>query len=111
LDEELEANKNPAPAENIDKVITNHLVLFCNILAQKAQNQKLLRIVHNIGAKIEAEECEYYEALEKEQGEAVCKAYEAITVLQKGLEALQHTHNIKMQVFIKEHDLLKVLFA
>jgi hypothetical protein len=71
-DEELEADSNAR--ENIDEVITNQLVLFGNIPALQAQNQKLLGIVREMGAKMEAEECEYHETLEKEQGEAVREA-------------------------------------
>ena len=110
-DEELEADESTAPAENIDEVITNHLVLFRNIPALQAQNQKLLGIVREMGAKMEAEEREYREALEKEQGEAVREAHEAITALQEQLEVQRRTHDVKMQAFIKERDSLKVLFA
>jgi nucleoprotein TPR len=110
-DEELEADESTAPAENIDEVITNHLVLFRNIPALQAQNQKLLGIVREMGAKMEAEEREYREALEKEQGEAVREAHEAITALQEQLEAQRRTHDVKMQAFIKERDSLKVLLA
>jgi len=110
-DEELEADESTAPAENIDEVITNNLVLFRSIPALQAQNQKLLGIVREMGAKMEAEEREYREALEKEQGEAVREAHEAITALQEQLEAQRRTHDIKMQAFIKERDSLKVLLA
>lgn len=110
-DEELEADEGNAPAENIDEVITNHLVLFRNIPALQAQNQKLLGIVREMGAKMEAEEREYRETLEKEQGEAVREAHEAITALQEQLEAQRRAHDIKMQAFIKERDSLKVILA
>ncbi|KAH9977476.1 hypothetical protein BJV74DRAFT_946992 [Russula compacta] len=110
-DEELEADENSVPAENIDEVITNHLVLFRSIPALQAQNQKLLGIVREMGAKMEAEEREYREALEKEQGEAVREAHEAITALQEQLEAQRRTHDVKMQAFSKERDSLKVLLA
>jgi uncharacterized membrane protein YgaE (UPF0421/DUF939 family) len=82
-DEELEADESNAPAENIDEVITNHLVLFRNIKALQAQNQKLLGIVREMGAKMEAEEREYREALEKEQSEAVREAHEAVPTMLK----------------------------
>ncbi|KAH9056287.1 hypothetical protein EDB87DRAFT_1760306 [Lactarius vividus] len=50
-DEELEADES-TPADNIDQVITNHLVLFRSVPALQAQNQKLLGIVREMGAKI-----------------------------------------------------------
>ena len=110
-DEELEADEGTAPADNIDEVITNHLVLFRSIPTLQAQNQKLLGIVREMGAKMEAEEREYREALEKEQGEAVREAHEAITALQEQLDAQRRAHDVKMQAFIKERDSLKVLLA
>jgi nucleoprotein TPR len=110
-DDELEADESTSPAENIDEVITNHLVLFRSIPALQAQNQKILGIVREMGAKMEAEEREYREALEKEQGEAVREAHEAITALQEQLDAQRRTHDVKMQAFIKERDSHKVLLA
>ncbi len=110
-DEELEADESTAPAENIDEVITNNLVLFRSVPALQAQNQKLLGIVREMGAKMETEEREYREALEKEQGEAVREAHEAITALQEQLETQRHTHDVKIQAFTKERDALKALLA
>lgn len=109
-DEELEAEVG-TPADNIDEVITNHLVLFRSLPALQAQNQKLLGIVREMGAKMEAEEREYRETLEKEQGEAVREAHEAITALQEQLEAQRQAHEVKMRAFVKERDSLKVLLA
>ena len=50
-----------------------------------------------MGAKMEAEEREYREALfEKEQGEAGGgEAHEAITALQEQLETQRHAHGVK----------------
>ena len=110
-DEELEADESAAPAENIDEVITNNLVLFRSIPALQAQNQKLLGIVREMGAKMEAEEREYRETLEKEQGEAVREAHEAITALQEQLETQRHAHDVKIQAFTKERDSLRALLA
>ena len=110
-DEELEVDDSTAPADNIDEVITNHLVLFRSLPALQAQNQKLLGIVREMGAKMEAEEREYRETLEKEQGEAVREAHEAITALQEQLEAQRRAHDVKMRAFVKERDSLKVLLA
>jgi nucleoprotein TPR len=110
-DEELEADESAAPAENIDEVIGNNLVLFRSVPALQAQNQKLLGIVREMGAKMEAEEREYREALEKEQGEAVREAHEAITALQEQLETQRYAHGVKIQAFTKERDSLKALLA
>jgi nucleoprotein TPR len=90
---------------------SSRLVLFRSIPTPHAQNQKLFGIIRKMGAKMEAEECRYRGALEKEQGEAVRGAHEAITALQEQLEAQRRAHDVKMQAFIKERDSLKVLIA
>ena len=90
---------------------SSRLVLFRSIPTPHAQNQKLFGIIRKMGAKMEAEERRYRGALEKEQGEAVRGAHEAITALQEQLEAQRHAHDVKMQAFIKERDSLKVLIA
>ena len=77
--------------------ITNNLVLFRSVPALQVPNQKLLGIVRELGAEMEAEEREYCESLEKEQGEAVRGAHEAITALQEQLETQRHVHDIKIQ--------------
>jgi nucleoprotein TPR len=82
----LEADESTAPAKNIDEVVTNNLVLFRSVPVLLAQNQKLLGIVREMCAKMETEEREYGEALEKKQGEAVRKVHEAITALEEQLE-------------------------
>ncbi|KAI0245348.1 hypothetical protein BJV78DRAFT_1087694, partial [Lactifluus subvellereus] len=90
---------------------SSHLVLFCSIPTPHAQNQKLFGIIRKMGAKMEVGECRYRGALEKEQGEAVRGAHEAITALQEQLKAQRRAHDIKMQAFIKERDSLKVLIT
>ncbi|KAI9435095.1 hypothetical protein H4582DRAFT_2080017 [Lactarius indigo] len=97
-DEELEADES-TPADNIDEVITNHLVLFRSLPALQAQNQKLLGIVREMGAKMEVEEREYRETLEKEQGEA------------SSSRRSDERTDVKMRAFVKERDSLKVLLA
>jgi nucleoprotein TPR len=89
--EELEADESMAPAENIDEVITNNLVvLFRSVPALQAQDQKPLSIIRKMGAEMEAEEREYCaKAFEKEEGEAVREVHEAITALQE-LETQRH---------------------
>ena len=52
-DEELET---VLPADNVNDVITNSLVLFRSIDGLQEQNQKLLKIVRDLGQKMEKEE-------------------------------------------------------
>ncbi|KAF8443123.1 hypothetical protein L210DRAFT_3620711 [Boletus edulis BED1] len=110
LDEELD-EMAPLPADNIDAVITNNLVLFRSIPSLQEQNQKLLRIVRELGAKMEAEERDYREALEKEQSEAVREAHEAMQDLATQLEREKKSSQATIQAYMKENDALKAMLA
>jgi nucleoprotein TPR len=86
-DEELE---NVEPADNVEAVITNHLVLFRSIDGLQEQNQKLLKIVRELGQKMEDEEKDYKVAkLERQK---------------------QHSDGI-IQAYVKERDALKAIIA
>ena len=108
-DEELEHDAMTRPAENIEAVITNNLVLFRSIPQLQEQNQKLLKIVRELGSKLESEEKEYKEALEREQGEAVREAHEAIKQLQSQLETQKRSSEVTIQAYMKERDSLRSL--
>ncbi|KAI0629748.1 hypothetical protein C8Q77DRAFT_263303 [Trametes polyzona] len=110
-DEELELDDTTRPAENIEAVITNNLVLFRSIPQLQEQNQKLLKIVRELGEKLESEEKEYKEALEREQGEAVREAHEAIKQLQEQLENHKRSSEVTIQAYAKERDTLRSLLA
>lgn len=101
----------PLPADNIDAVITNNLVLFRSIPVLQEQNQKLLKIVRELGTKMEAEERDYREALEKEQSEAVREAHEAIQDLAAQLERQKKSSEVTIQAYMKERDTLKAMLA
>lgn len=101
----------PPPAENIEAVITNNLVLFRSTNELQEQNQKLLKIVRELGDKMEAEEQDYRAAMEKEQAEAVREAHEAMQTLAKQLETQHKSSEVKIQAYMKERDALKVLLA
>ncbi|KAH9936573.1 uncharacterized protein B0H18DRAFT_974482 [Fomitopsis serialis] len=110
-DAELGLDENPRPAENIEEVITNHLVLFRSIPQLQEQNQKLLRVVRDLGAKMESEEKEYRDALEREQSEAVREAHEAIKQLQEQLESQAKNSEVTIQAYMKERDSLRTMLS
>ncbi|KII91087.1 hypothetical protein PLICRDRAFT_28915 [Plicaturopsis crispa FD-325 SS-3] len=109
-EEDLERMEVP-PAESIDAVITNNLVLFRSIGGLQEQNQKLLKIVRELGEKMESEEKEYRDALEKEQGEAVREAHEAMQELAAQLERQKKSSDATIQAYMKERDALKSMLA
>ena len=102
----LEHDEMSQPAENIEAVITNNLVLFCSILQLQEQNQKLLKIICKLGSKLGSKEKEYKEALECGQGEPVCKVHEVIKQLQVQLETSKQSSKVTIQVYMKECDTL-----
>ena len=101
----------PLPANNIEAVITNNLVLFRSVPALQEQNQRLLKIVREMGAKMEAEEREYRATLEQEQSEAVQEAHEAIQELVTQLERQKKSSETTIQAYMKERDMLKAMLA
>ncbi|KAI6016239.1 hypothetical protein EDC04DRAFT_2577700 [Pisolithus marmoratus] len=101
----------PIPANDIEAVITNNLVLFRSIPELQEQNQRLLKVVREMGAKMEAEERDYRAALEQEQSEAVREAHEAIQELVTQLERQKKSSEMTIQAYMKERDTLKTMLA
>ena len=110
-DQEFEEDPSTQPAENIEAVITNNLVLFRSIPALQDQNQKLLKVVREMGAKMEAEEKDYREALQIEQTEAVQEAHKAIEALQEQLRVERKQNETTIQTLTKERDVAKGTLA
>ena len=110
-DEELEADPSTAPPINMEEVITNNLVRFRSIQGLQQQNQKLLQIVRDLGAKMEAEEKEYRESLQQEQTEAILEAHQALQKMQEDLENQKKSHEVTIKAYQKERDALKIMLA
>ncbi|KAJ2925786.1 hypothetical protein H1R20_g11316, partial [Candolleomyces eurysporus] len=109
-DEELEEMPF-TPADNVDEVITSHLVLFRNIEGLQQQNQKLLKITRELGEKMESEEQEYKQAMEQEQAEAIREAHEAMQQLAQQLEDQKRGSDARIQAYVKERDALKSMLT
>lgn len=109
--DEILDQMDPIPANDIEAVITNNLVLFRSIPELQEQNQRLLKVVREMGAKMEAEERDYRAALEQEQSEAVREAHEAIQELVIQLERQKKSSEMTIQAYMKERDTLKVMLA
>ncbi|KAF5382472.1 hypothetical protein D9615_003024 [Tricholomella constricta] len=109
-DEDLE-NMPVAPAEDTEAVITNNLVLFKSIGGMQEQNQKLLKIVREMGRKMESEERDYREVMEREQTEAIREAHEAIEDMAAQLERQKKSSESVIQAYVKERDALRDMLA
>lgn len=110
-DEEMDEDPSIQPAENIDAVITNNLVLFKSIPGLQEQNQKLLGLIRELGDKMESEERQYKEQLEAEQQVALQEAYAAVKELQDQLENTKKSSEVTIQAYMKERDVLKSMAA
>jgi nucleoprotein TPR len=109
-DEDLDAVP-VIPAEDTEAVITNNLVLFKSVGGLQEQNQKLLKIVRELGRKMENEEREYREVMEKEQDEAIKEAHEVIQDLSAQLERQKKSSDGVIQAYMKERDALRGMLA
>jgi len=108
-DEELDGIVEPAP--DTQTLISNHLVLFKSIDGVQKQNQRLLTIVRELSEKLESEEREYRETMEKEQAEAIREAHEAMQDLAAQLERQKKNSDTIIQAHVKERDMLKSMLA
>ncbi|KAG2010159.1 hypothetical protein CC2G_013002 [Coprinopsis cinerea AmutBmut pab1-1] len=109
-DEEMESVPF-VPANDVNTIITNNLVLFRSIESLQEQNQKLLRITRELGEKMEAEEKEYKAAMEQEQAEAIREAHEAMQELAAQLETQKKNSDTLIQSYVKERDALKAMLS
>ncbi|KAG6903157.1 hypothetical protein C0995_004704 [Termitomyces sp. Mi166 len=109
-DEDLDA-MGIAPAEDTEAVITNHLVLFRSVGSLQEQNQKLLKIVREMGRKMEAEERDYREAMEREQAEAIKEAHAAIQDMVAQLDMQKKSSDNLIKAYVKERDALRDMLA
>lgn len=108
LDDELE---NVPAASDTESLITNHLVLFKSIDGLQQQNQRLLKIVRELGQAMENEEKEYREAMEREQAEAIKEAHEAMQELAAQLEHQKTSSDSIIQAYVKERDTLRTMLV
>lgn len=111
-DTEMIDGESGAQSDNIEDVITNNLVLFTTLPGMQIQNQKLLRIVRELGAKMESEEKEWkedfakkWEIETKEKDAAVQEAAKAMETMQETIER----EKAGKEVAIKEKDTLRAM--
>jgi nucleoprotein TPR len=110
-DAELDADPATQPAANTEELITNHLVLFRSVDGLQAQNQRLLKIVRELGDKLEREERGIREQCEQEQFEAVREAHEMIQELEGRLEAQRAANERTLAAYTQERDTLRDMLS
>jgi nucleoprotein TPR len=86
-----------------DKIISQRLILFHNIVDLQQQNQNLLRVTRQLGDKMERDEREYQSRIENLESEALDKATEIINQLKDELKSTR----TKMESYIRERDMFR----
>lgn len=86
-----------------DKIISQRLTIFHNIVQLQKQNQNLLRVTRELGDKMERDEKEYQSKMENLESEALDKATEVINQLRDELKSMR----TKMESYIRERDMFR----
>ncbi|SCU84327.1 LADA_0D01090g1_1 [Lachancea dasiensis] len=87
------------------KVISQRLVEFENIVGLQSKNAELLVTIRNLADKLEAEEKQAKARSQKIDGDVIKEAKEAITTLQEHIKELE----MKLEVITKERDAFKTI--
>lgn len=111
MDEDLENVDSVVLSDDVDSMITNNLVLFKSINGLQEQNMKLIKVVRELGARLENGEKEFREGLEREQAEAVQEAHEMMLELRGQLDRQEKSSAAIIQTYVKERDALKSVIA
>jgi nucleoprotein TPR len=86
-----------------DKIISQRLTIFHNIVELQQQNQNLLRVTRQLGDKMERDEKEYQSKMENLESEALDKATVTINQLGDELKSMR----TKMESYIRERDMFR----
>ncbi|KAF9077487.1 hypothetical protein BDP27DRAFT_1397327 [Rhodocollybia butyracea] len=107
-DEELETI---APAEDVQQLITNDLVLFRSIDGLQEQNQKLLGLARMSGQSMEELEKKIKDDMDREHAAAIREAHEVMMDLSAEVARQKENHDELIRGFVKEREALKTMLA
>lgn len=101
--EESSSGAMAEDSENADTYISQHLVTFKSIDQLQKQNQNLLKIVRELGKKMEAEETAVRDRIGRAENSAVEEAHDLILSLKEEVE----TQRAQMGAYQRERDMLR----
>lgn len=90
-----------------DKLISQRLVTFKNVVELQTKNEELLRIIRELGSKLEQEEQTSKSKLENLESVAINEAKEAILTLQDEIGSL----DAKLNAVTRERDIFRSLLS
>jgi len=96
-----EAYESGLDFTDTDKIISQRLTIFHNIVELQQQNQHLRRVTRQLGDKMERDEKEYHSKVENLESEALQKATQIIDQLGDELKSIR----TKMESHVREKDM------
>lgn len=100
--------KGEDPTESdTDKLISQRLVLFSNIVELQRQNENFLKITRQLGARMETEEAAARKKMEDVESDAVVQAKEALVTLHTEVTNLQ----TKLSASQRERDMFRRMLS
>lgn len=86
-----------------DKIISERLTIFRNIVELQKQNEDLRRVTRKLGAQMERDEKEYQSNIENLESDALNEATKVIDQLKDELKSMR----TKMDSYIRERDMFR----
>ncbi|KAH3684128.1 hypothetical protein WICPIJ_004895 [Wickerhamomyces pijperi] len=90
-----------------DKLISERLVTFQNVIELQKKNEELLHVVRQLGTKLETEEKTSKSKLESLENQAILEAKEAILALQEEINSMES----KLNSVTKERDMFRSMLS
>lgn len=97
--------------QGIDGLISNQLVVFKHLPAFQEQYVKHLKVIRELGDKLERVTKEQYEEQVRLETQALEEAEVAISALQEELDNQRRVYDIQIRGFIQERDMYKARLA
>lgn len=97
--------------QGIDTLISNQLVVFRHLPAFQEQYVKHLKVIRELGDKLERVTNEQYEEQARLETQALEEAEVAIAALQEELDNQRRAYDIQFRGFIQERDMYKARLA
>ncbi|GJJ13307.1 hypothetical protein Clacol_007559 [Clathrus columnatus] len=95
----------------IDALITNQLVVFKHLPAFQEQYTKHLKVIRELGDKLERATKDQYDEQSRLETQALEEAEVAIAALQEELENQRRLYDIQIRGFMQERDMYKARMA
>ncbi|QLQ81964.1 hypothetical protein HG537_0G02180 [Torulaspora globosa] len=104
---QLIENEDPSSDTDSQRIITERLVEFKDIVTLQQRNTELLKTVRNLAAKLEDEERKASEKIDSMENETINEAKQAIVILQEYNDKMES----QIEIITKERDAYKAILS